>query len=303
MMRINSFDDLLRHARKHGPVHVAVAGGADEQVAAALGIAFEMGLILHATISGDPLEIMALLPPNAQHCVTVLPAHTPADMATSAVSEVRAGRADILIKGAVDSGAYLKAVVNRATGISASGVLSNITIAALPGFDRLIGATDNGIVPAPDREQKQAIILNSATLWCGLGISKPKVALVAATEKISPAMPATVDAACLVKQGLKGFELAGPMGYDMAISPRAASIKGADAAGVAGHADLLLFPNIEAANAVVKSWKFHANAQTGSIVLGGRVPILLNSRSDGAQARLNGLLLAIAMLAGQSGAN
>ncbi|MGR3815954.1 MAG: phosphate acyltransferase [Cognatishimia activa] len=239
------------------------------------------------------------MPSSAQHCVTVLAAQTPADMARLAVSEIREGRADILIKGAVDSGAYLKAVVNRDTGIAVSRVLSNISIAELPGFGRLIGATDNGILPAPTCEQKRAIIQNSAALWRGLGVVNPKVALVAATEKVTPAMPATIDAATLVRQGANGFLLAGPMGYDMAISPRAAAIKGAAADGVSGCADMLVFPNIEAANAVVKSWKFHANAQTGSIVLGGRVPILLNSRSDGAQARLNGLLLAIAMLRGQ----
>lgn len=299
MSAVRSFDELSGVVRATGPVVVAIAGGEDQQVAAALAIGLEMGLILHATLTGDPSAILALLPANAHHSVTILPAQGAAEMAALAVAEVAAGRADILIKGAVDSGAYLKAVVNRSTGIAQSDVLSNITIAAIPGLDRLIGATDNGIVPAPTCGQKRSIVQNTVPLWRGLGVSVPKVALLAATEKVTPAMPATVDAAQIAGQGIAGFEVAGPMGYDMAINPRAASLKGAGENRVAGHADLLLFPNIEAANAVVKSWKFHANAQTGSIVLGGQVPILLNSRSDGAQARLNGLLLAITMLAGQ----
>lgn len=302
MKTMRCFDDLLEVVRDAGPVVVAIAGGEDDQVAAAVAIGLEMGLILHATLTGDPNAILAQFPGNAHHSVTVLPAQTAAEKAALAVAEVRAGRADVLIKGAVDSGAYLKAVVCKTTGIAKSEVLSNISIAAIPGLERLVGATDNGIVPAPTCRQKRAIIQNTAALWRGLGVTIPKVAMVAATEKVTPAMPATVDAAQIAEQGIEGFEVAGPMGYDMAVNPRAASLKGAGASPVAGHADLLLFPNIEAANAVVKSWKFHANAQTGSIVLGGQVPILLNSRSDGAQARLNGLLLAITMQAAQRAA-
>lgn len=299
MIRPRSFADLAEAARRAGPVNVAIAGGDDEQVARALVLGFERGLILHAALTGDAGAILARLPDSAQHAVTILPAQSAAQMAALAVAEITSGRADILIKGAVDSGAYLRAVVNRATGIARSAVLSNITIAAIPGLDRLIGATDNGIVPMPDAAQKRAIIGNTAALWQGLGVASPRVALVAATEKVTPAMPATLEAAQITRDGVEGFVVEGPMGYDMAIDPRAAALKGGADSPVAGHADLLVFANIEAANAVVKSWKFHANAQTGSVVLGGQVPILLNSRSDGAQARLNGLLLAILMRAGQ----
>lgn len=296
-MSITSFSELHSRARQSGPVRVAIAGGADDQVAEALSLGIEAGLILHATVTGDRAGILRRLPPAARHAITCLHAETPAEMAALAVAEIAAGRADIVIKGMVDSGSYLRAVMHRDTGIAVAPLLSNITIAEMPGLDRLIAATDNGIVPAPTLDQKRQIIANTAPLWRGLGVNAPRVALIAASEKPTPAMPATIEAAELAAAGLQGFRLSGPMGYDMAVNPRAAALKGA-ADAVAGHADLLLFPNIESANAVVKSWKFHGQARTGSVVMGGRAPILLNSRSDGAMARLNGLLLAMVQVNG-----
>jgi phosphate butyryltransferase len=120
---------------------------------------------------------------------------------------------------------------------------------------------------------------------------------------VSETLPATLDAAALAEESragrLPGFVIGGPFGYDVAVSREAAKAKGLGGSEAAGEADLLLFAGIEAANAVAKSWKFHGKAETGSIVLGGRVPILLNSRSDGVARRMNALLLAIAVLAGR----
>ena len=167
---------------------------------------------------------------------------------------------------------------------------------------RLIAATDNGILPAPDLAQKRQIIQNTAPLFRGLGISPVRVAAVCATEKVSDTMPATRDAAALARDSatgaLPGFEIGGPMGYDVAVSPEAATTKKLATMPAAGAADLLLFPAIDAANAVVKSWKYHGQAETGSVVLGAKVPVLLNSRSDSAQRRVNALLLAVAVLMG-----
>ena len=183
-----------------------------------------------------------------------------------------------------------------------SGTLSNLTLAQMPSLDRLIGATDNGIILLPTLAQKRAILHNCRALFAGLGNMSPRVAAIAATEKVSDRQPATTDAAALTAESLRGdfggMCVDGPFGYDVAVSDAAAQAKGLTKSQVAGKADLILFPNIEAGNATVKAWKFHGQARTASIVLGASVPVLLNSRSDGVEQRRLGLLLAQAVIAG-----
>lgn len=302
-MPVRSFRELRDRARDLGPVRLAVAGGNDASVVEALVRAVGEGLVSSAQVTGDGKAISAALPASLRAVVQCVDAGDPADCAAKAVAAVRGGRADVLMKGHVDSTAYLRAIVSRDTGIRAGSVLTNVTVAAMPSWPKLIAVTDNGILPAPDLAQKRQIVLNTAALFRGLGVSPVKVAAVAATEKVSEALPATVDAAALAAESragkLPGFEVDGPFGYDVAVSRDAARAKGLEGSPVAGDVDLLLFPTIEAANAVAKSWKFHGQAETGSIVLGARVPVMLNSRSDSAARRINALTLA--MVARSSG--
>jgi phosphate butyryltransferase len=202
------------------------------------------------------------------------------------------------MKGHVDSTSYLRAIVDRTDGIRPeNAVLSNLTIAQMPSLPGLIGATDNGIIPAPDLAAKRQILLNARALYRGLGIDPIKVAVVAATEKVSAKQPSTADAASLAQEFGQdkhaGMIVDGPFGYDAAVSVDAAIAKKLQSSPVAGKADLLLFPTIEAANAVAKSWKFHGSAETGSVVAGATGPVMLNSRSDGARQRVNSLLNAL----------
>ena len=298
LMPARSFDDLRDIARAHGPVRIAIAGGEDPNVLLAVTCMIEDGFVSHAVLTGDAAAIRASAPSGTGRHLDAIDAHSPADCARAAVGAVRSGQADILMKGETDSTSYLRAVVDRDTGLRGSGVLSNVTVAHMPSLPRLIAATDNGILPAPTLEQKRAIILNTAPLFRGLGIDPVHVAAVCATEKASDALPATRDAQALAQEPLPGFVVGGPFGYDVAVSPQAARIKTLHDRPAAGVADLLLFPTIDAANAVAKSWKFHGQAETGSLVMGARVPVLLNSRSDGPGNRINGLLLAIAALTG-----
>ncbi|WP_297973168.1 phosphate acyltransferase, partial [uncultured Amaricoccus sp.] len=151
-------------------------------------------------------------------------------------------------------------------------------------------------------EQKRAIVGNARPLFAGLGLAEVRVAAIAASEKVTPGQPATADAAALAAESragkLPGLVVDGPFGYDVALSPEAAAAKGLAGSPVAGRADLILFPNLEAGNATVKAWKLHGRARTASLVIGARVPVLLNSRSDGAEQRHLGLLLAQALIAG-----
>lgn len=264
---------------------------------------FDAGLIASATLTGDRAVLRALLPEALRDRVRLLAADSAAEAATLAVAEVRSGLADVLMKGNVDSAAYLRTIVDRFSGIRAGTVLSNLTLAQMPSLPRLIGATDNGIIPLPTLEQKQAILQNALPLFRGLGLTEVRVAAIAASEKLSDRQPATGDAATLAaesRQGaLPGLIVDGPFGYDVALSARAAEAKGQQNSPVAGQADLILFPNIEAGNATVKAWKLHGAAQTGSIVLGATVPVLLNSRADGPSQRVLGLIMAQAIRAGQ----
>lgn len=302
-MVIRSFDALRAAMQGRAPLHLAVAGGDDAGAMAGVVAGFEAGLIASAALTGDVAVMRALLPDAWRNRVRLIAADSGAQAAVLAVAEVRAGLADVLMKGHVDSAAYLRAIVDRATGIRAGAVLSNLTLAQMPSVPRLIGATDNGIIPLPTLEQKRAILRNALPLFRGLGLDQVRVAAIAASEKVSERQPATTDAAALAEESragtLPGLIVDGPFGYDVALSVRAAQAKGLQASPVAGQADLILFPSIEAGNATVKAWKLHGAAQTGSIVLGATVPVLLNSRSDGAAQRVLGLVMAQAIRAGQ----
>lgn len=298
MTTLRSFEAVRAHVATRPPARLAVAGGEDPEVMNAVAMALKAGLIRSATVTGRAERILRDLPAAHVATVHVIQAETVQDCATLAVAEIRKGAADILMKGHVDSTAYLRAIVDRASGIRGAGVLCNVTVAQMPGYPKLLAVTDNGILPAPDLAQKRAIVFNTRGLFAGLGIDPVRVAVIAATEKVSDRIPATRDAQVMVADaaadGFPGFLIDGPFGYDVAVCRAAAKTKGFLDSAVAGQADLILCPDINTANALAKSWKLHGAAQTGSIVLGARVPVLLNSRSDDAGRRLNALMLALA---------
>ncbi|WP_281855957.1 phosphate acyltransferase [Litoreibacter halocynthiae] len=298
-----SFADLYALAINQGTQGLSVAGGDDPEVMKAIVAALRDGLVGRVAVTGNAQVIKESLPEDLLAKTEIIEATGAVECATLAVEAVRTGNAGILMKGHVDSTSYLRAIVNRDTGIRAGGVLSNVTIAEMPSYPKFLAATDNGIIPAPTLAQKRQIILNTAPLFRGLGVDCVKVAALAATEKVTVGNPATEDAARLATESSEGefpgFIIEGPFGYDVAVSKAAAKAKKLSASQVAGEADLLLFPTIDAANAVAKSWKFHGQAQTGSIVLGAQVPVLLNSRSDSVERRINALLLALAVSNGE----
>lgn len=303
-MRIRNFNELLEMALEEPPARLVVAGGETEEVAEAVMGLLSKGLVSSALVTGEVSKMEKFFSGSDPERVEFTDAKDPVSCSRSAVAAIRAGRANVLMKGHVDSTSYLRAVVDRQTGLRKGSVLSNITVAEMPGLDRLLAATDNGILPLPDLDQKRQIVSNTAPLFRGLGIAPVRVAAVCATEKVTDALPATGHARALAAECLKGsfegFEIGGPMGYDVAVSSKAAKAKGLGDLPASGNADLLLFPNIDAANAVAKSWKFHGQARTGSIVLGASVPVLLNSRSDSAERRETAFLLASAVLKGQA---
>jgi phosphate butyryltransferase len=214
-----------------------------------------------------------------------------------AVRLVSQGKASILMKGNVSTGTLLRAVLNKDWGLRAGALLSHIALFELPGYHKLLGLTDVAMNVNPSLVEKVQIINNAVSFLHRLGIKNPKVAPLCAVETISEKMPPTLDAAILTQMNrrgqITGCIVDGPLAFDNAISFHSAKHKGI-VSEVAGDADLLLFPNIEAGNAVYKALAAFGNGQLAAVIVGASAPIVLTSRSDSEQAKLNSILLAAA---------
>ncbi len=297
-MPITTFAQLRSHALATAPIGIAIAGAEDAEVLKSADQARTAGLISNAILVGDSDRINEQLKTLGLALDRFIIRHTNDAGASAhlAVAAVRNGEADILVKGALDSSAYFKAILNKETGLRDGGILSNVTLFELPSYHKLLALTDNAIVLLPTLEQKKALIENTRPLFNALNITQAKVAAVAAIEKENLEMAATTDASWLQKMNaagqMPGFVVEGPFGYDACICRESAVKKGLASSRVAGDPDLLLMPNLEAANVLGKAFKHHAQADSAGLVLGARVPVVLNSRSDSAQRRLNSLLLA-----------
>ncbi|PKO96513.1 MAG: phosphate butyryltransferase, partial [Bacteroidetes bacterium HGW-Bacteroidetes-9] len=219
-----------------------------------------------------------------------------AKAATVAVKLVNSGEGDLLMKGLVSTDKYMKAILNKETGLMDPGaVLSHVTVLENPLYHKLLVVGDVAIIPLPEFKQKVAILNYLVNTAKALGIEKPKVAVVTASEQVLAGMPSCVDAALLSKMAdrgqINGAYVDGPLALDAAIDKESAEIKKLSGP-VAGDADCLLFPNIEAGNIFYKTNTKLAGAELGAFVAGGRVPCILSSRGDSAQTKLYSIALA-----------
>jgi phosphate acetyltransferase len=209
--------------------------------------------------------------------------------AAAAVALVRQGEAELLMKGSLHTDELLAAVVARDTGLRTGRRISHAFIMDVPTYHKVLVVTDAAINIAPTLDDKVDICQNAIDLAISLGVSRPKVAILAAVETVTSKMPATIDAAALCKMAdrgqIKGGILDGPLAFDNAISSAAASTKGIRSE-VAGDPDILLTPDLEAGNILAKQLTFLANADSAGLVLGARVPIILTSRADSVRARI-----------------
>ncbi|MDD5676678.1 MAG: phosphate acyltransferase [Kiritimatiellae bacterium] len=212
---------------------------------------------------------------------------------------VRDGRAQVLMKGLVQSSSFIGAILHSEYGLIPPGMLiSCVAIFEIPAYHKLLLVTDPGVNINPVFENKVRILQNAVALAVKMGIQHPKVACVSAVEKTTPKMPSTAEAQQLKEMGQKGFfgpaQVEGPFGFDVAISGKAAGIKGI-AGTVAGDADIIILPEIISANVLYKCLVWLSNAKNASIVVGAKVPIVLNSRSDSEEAKFNSMALALSM--------
>jgi phosphate acetyltransferase len=209
--------------------------------------------------------------------------------AAKAVELVREGRAQMIMKGSLHSDELLAAVAARETGLRTDRRISHVFAMDVPSYDDPLFITDAAVNIFPDLEAKRDIVQNAIDLHHALGLGTPRVAILSAVETVTPKIPGTIEAAALCKMAdrgqITGGILDGPLALDNAISPEAAAIKGISSP-VAGRAQVLVVPDLEAGNMLAKNLTFLAGADAAGIVLGARVPIVLTSRADSLRSRM-----------------
>jgi len=216
--------------------------------------------------------------------------------AGAAAALARDGHVDMLMKGSLHTDHFMAAVVARDANLRTARRISHAFVMAVPAYPKLFLVTDAAVNIAPSLADKADIAQNAIDFARALGVARPKVAVLCATESVNPAMPATLDAAALSKMAdrgqIEGGQVDGPLAFDNAISAQAARLKGI-ASPVAGDPDILLVPDIEAGNMIYKELTWLAGASMAGLVLGTRVPVLLTSRADSAEARINSCAVAV----------
>lgn len=295
-MRVTTFEDMIGEARRIGPVPIAVASAHDPQVLLAVAQAQREGIV-EPTLVGDWPAIEAYTAQTGVDLAGATVVHEPDPLkaARHVVDLVRRGQADVVVKGQIKTRDLLSAALNRNTGIRGRDLLSHVGIFQLPGMDRLIYLSDSGVVVYPDVYQKLEIINNVVRVARLFGVAEPRVAILAASETVHPKIPASIDALALSKmaeQGwVEGAVVDGPLGLELAISPQAAELEGSGSP-IAGRADVLIVPNVEAGNIVAKAFQYFAHSRMAGLVVGAQVPIVINSRADGADTRYLSLAMA-----------
>lgn len=209
---------------------------------------------------------------------------------------VRDKKADVLMKGMVDTGLIMRAVLDKENNLRKSPVISHVAVMQVPGFDRLFYVTDSAMNIAPTLEQKAAILKNAVEVAHALENEMPRAAVLCAVEKVNPKMPCTLDAKELARQNkqgdIPGCLVDGPLALDNAVSIEAAKHKGVDSP-VAGRADILLVPDIEAGNMLNKAMEYFAGADKAGVMMGAKVPIILTSRAASPQSKLYSIALGV----------
>ncbi|MFE7060945.1 phosphate butyryltransferase [Sutcliffiella sp. NPDC057660] len=292
-------DELISRATQLPSKVVAIAAAEDEEVMEAVAHALEKDLASFI-LFGDEEKITGMLASHrieSSHAgVRIVSAGNAKEAAQLAVKAVSGKEADVLMKGNVPTATILKEVLNKEYGLRTGSVLSHVAAFEVPGYDRLIFVTDAAMNIEPTLEQKVQIVQNSVSVARALGIDMPKVAPLAAVEVVNPAMQATMDAALLTQMNhrgqIKDCIIDGPLALDNAVSALAAEHKGIKSE-VAGQADILFVPTIEVGNVLYKSLIYFANAKVGAIISGAIAPIVLTSRADSAESKLNSLALAV----------
>jgi phosphate acetyltransferase len=286
----SKYDKLISLAKEVPPANTVVVHPCDETSLRGPCEAAELGIITPILVG--PAEKIAAV--ATQHGIDISryqvvdAAHSEAAAAT-AVQLIHEGKAELLMKGSLHTDELMRAVTSGTTGLRTARRISHVFIMDVPTYADTLFITDAAINIFPDLEAKRDIVQNAIDLFTQIGLGIPRVGILSAVETVTPKIPSTIDAAALCKMAdrgqITGGILDGPLAFDNAISPQAAEIKGIKSA-VAGHAQILVVPDLEAGNMLAKNLTFLSNADAAGIVLGARVPIVLTSRADSVRSRM-----------------
>src|SRR6478752_1896988 len=284
------YERLVAAAKRQAALATAIAHPCDETSLRGALEAAQAGMIIPILV-GPKEKIVSLaksLDLDVRGIEIIDVPHSQA-AADKAVELVRLGKAELLMKGSLHSDELLAAVTKRETGLRTGRRISHVFVMDVPTHPETLFITDAAVNIAPDLLAKRDIIQNAIDLYAGLGLGTPKVAILSAVETVTPSIPSTIEAAALCKMAdrgqINGGELDGPLAFDNAISLEAAQIKGIRSP-VAGRAEILVVPDLEAGNMLAKNLTFLSHADAAGIVLGARVPIILTSRADSVRSRM-----------------
>lgn len=290
-----NYQEIVAEIKSRSLVTISVAVAQDKEVLTAIKLAQDAG-IAKAILVGDASLIIPLMEEVG------LSANTPIihevennKAAVKAVSLVKNGQAQVLMKGLINSSEFLRAVLHKEEGLRSDRLLSHLGAFELPGQKKLLFITDGGMNIAPTLLEKKQIVINAMLALHAMGITDPKVAILTANEVVNEKMPATLDAKKLVEMRNQGDLpegiVEGPIALDVAVSPEAAKHKGIDSK-IAGNVDLLMVPNIETGNALGKALIYFAKSKMAGIVLGATHPIVMTSRVETPEGKMNSIALA-----------
>ncbi len=299
-MQVKVLDDLITLAQSRPRKRLVVAFGQDPNTIGAVQKAVEMKIV-DATLVGDQEEIISLCKKHSIDPGIFEIVHVPDETESGNVSVqmIHEGKADMIMKGLISTDKYMRSILNKEFGMLKPGAtLSHVSVIEVPMYHKLLIVGDVAIIPEPDLKQKIAITNFLIDAAHNIGIEKPKVAIVAATEKANPKMQVCVDAAIISKMAdrgqIKGAYVDGPVALDVAIDKESCEIKKIDSP-VAGDADCLLFPDIHCGNVFYKAMTKLAGAELAAVVIGAEKPAILSSRGDSEKTKLYSITLAALM--------
>ena len=298
---ISGFEELRECAKKRGPKRVGVVVADDDVALLAAAGASDLGLAIPILI-GDETKIRSKIRELDLHALiseaVFIGAADSSAAAARAAQMARDGELEILLKGHLRTDELLHAVLDKEHGLRTGRLLSDVLLYedTLVGHRRLVGVTDGGLNVAPTLEQKKQILLNAIDVMHAIGIARPKMAIMSATEAVSESLPSTVDAKALTDLAARGefgeAEVYGPLALDNALLASAAKAKGITSS-VAGCADCMIVPNIESGNLLGKAVKYLGGSQCAHVVVGAKVPVLIPSRVESVDDKINSVALGV----------
>lgn len=298
---IKNFKEMEKQAKDLPSKRVALAMAEEDDVLTAIVKAAEEDIVIPVLV-GDEKKIKEIAKQeklDLSKC-SIVQASGEKECAEKAVELVRTGKADLLMKGKVATSSIMKAVLNKETGLRSDGVISHVSVIEAKLYHKLMFMTDAAMIPLPTIDEKIGLVNNAVAVAQKFGIKKPKVGVIGAVEKVNPgSMPATVDAAVLSKMAergqIKNCIIDGPFALDNAISKKSCEVKGIES-DVGGDADVLLMPDLAAANVMYKTVGYLTDLKMAGVIVGAKVPIILTSRADNEEVKYLSILTGVSLV-------